>query len=175
MKHAQIIGFIGLLFIFISCKSDCKRIEESARLVNTRYQILFEQDSLVFKKLGKMIDSIITDPSNSKKKRVIEYSTKPKEYSDNRINTQNNDLANLLQKLNCKELLINYELGDQSSPLILLYPTDLSEFNVHGSCPYFSVELLYTPNKKTYASNSPNWIYYKLNNNWYLRNSISSL
>ena len=159
-----------------SCTGDCGSLQKKADGFYQEYGLICKRDTKLFIELSTLIDSLILiHPKHTLPKNYVRYSLKPSSYSDGGLNKQNEQVSKFLTRIRCESVLIDYEMSNDSIPLVLVYPSNLDKYNLVESCPGFSAELIYFPNKKIFSSKSPNWLYYSLSSDWYVRTSISSL
>ncbi|GAO43281.1 hypothetical protein [Flavihumibacter petaseus] len=158
------------------CISNCIDWKKKADKINRESQLLFSNQREEFDELAQLIDSLIIVEANSvNSKSYIGYTIERENYSDGKVNRQNEHLSRLLSGIKYKELIIEYKVPGDSLPIVILYPGNLDDLNTDENCPIFNAELFYKPNVKSYEVDSPNFIFFKLSNNWFIRSSVATL
>jgi hypothetical protein len=172
----RLLYILSSIILLNSCTSDCGNLQQKSDAFYKEYMFSYQDNQRTYNQLRVLIDSLIILNSKSMLlKKYVGYTIKPLKYSDDGINKQNKALSYLLRKISCNELIINYEMSNDSIPLVLIYPANLDKYATQQNCPSFSAELIYSPSRKSFHSESSNWIFYKMNDFWYIRTTEATL
>lgn len=169
-----------IVFLFsvynVSCDSECDEWKTRADKFYNEKKVVFFRKNEQLKKGQILIDSLISVYSNIEmNKSYVSYTVNSIIKSDGGINKQDAGIAKFMIDFNFEEIIIDFGLTSDSIPAVVLYSKNMDEYNPVGSCPAFSAEVLYSPIEKSYVNDSYNFLFYKLNDHWWVRASIASL
>ncbi len=172
MKYLPFFIFASLF----SCGEKCADFNTKSEVVFRVTKASFLSNKKYFDSLKNAFDQIPIDSLLKRDIKEVHFfnseTTDTLAQNSSTYYLNNAIISKLLDKLNCRRGNLSISEG---LPLVRLYPYSLETYNDVRGCEGFSVDLMYTFNRKNIFGKSENFRLYQLDSSWFLRTGMSSL